>query len=220
MVVRAGFVEHRGVWRVQGELAVTRSIGDIPLQHYLSSSPDVVVLPMWSSARLSRAAPRSARAGSVATGAPRDAGAATSVKASADFVILGTDGLWDVMSNDEAVQLVKHVRATSQRCPAPPGCGVTASSPSNDLTSKQDCQNANVEGGADHAGIHAGRLAHDKGQSGEGHRHGSGHKVGAAQGGWESAAAQRLAWEAFVRGSSDNVGVYVVDLSTLVLPQP
>jgi serine/threonine protein phosphatase PrpC len=74
--VTGGFVEHHGVLRVQGRLAVSRSIGDLPLKRYLSAEPDVVVRELTS----------------------EDI-----------FVVLGSDGLWDVMSNEEAVQLVWEV---------------------------------------------------------------------------------------------------------------
>ena len=73
--VAAGFVEKQGVWRVQAQLVVTRSIGDIPFQHYITATPDVAVV------RVHRVR----------------------------FVILGTDGLWDVISNNEAAEMVQAI---------------------------------------------------------------------------------------------------------------
>ncbi|CAN0497683.1 unnamed protein product, partial [Ectocarpus sp. 8 AP-2014] len=66
-----GSVEHRGVLRVNGELAVTRTLGNRRLSRdgVLSSEPDV----------------------------------------NTAFLVLASDGLWDVVSSQEAVDMVKEV---------------------------------------------------------------------------------------------------------------
>lgn len=133
-----GFVQHRGVWRVQGELVITRTIGDIPLQHYLSAQADVVVVPLT------------------------DPSGATAF----DFVVIASDGLWDVMANDEAVRFVQRYRQRHH--------------PQHDM-----CDGALDSGDCPAAG---------------------------ASDSWEQHAATALAREAFVRGSSDNIGVLVVPL--------
>ncbi|CAM9402723.1 unnamed protein product [Ectocarpus sp. 8 AP-2014] len=70
-----GSVEHRGVLRVNGELAVTRTLGNRRLSRdgVLSSEPDVV-----------------------GGGGKNTA-----------FLVLASDGLWDVVSSQEVVDMVK-----------------------------------------------------------------------------------------------------------------
>jgi serine/threonine protein phosphatase PrpC len=42
-----GFVRHaRGVLRVQGELAVSRALGNAPLRPFVSAHPDVAAVPL------------------------------------------------------------------------------------------------------------------------------------------------------------------------------
>eukprot|EP00941_MAST-03F_sp_MAST-3F-sp1_P004327 g4327.t1 len=67
------------ICRVQGELAVSRSIGDPDLHPYVSSKP-FTRQHNWTKQGLE------------------------------DFVILGTDGLWEALSFQQAVTLVKDVR--------------------------------------------------------------------------------------------------------------
>lgn len=148
---------------------MTRSIGDIPFQHYLSSLADVVVVP-----RVCSSAPPA-------------------------FVVIGTDGLWDVLSNDDATRLVQQLRTTwidaadGSRSPPNTTSVGSAQHTSQRETTPPDIDRASV---CDH-GEDAALPTRTQRSSG-----------------WEAAAARRLAWEAYVRGSSDNVGVYVVDLST------
>ena len=91
-----------------------------------------------------------------------------SVPATLRFVILASDGLWDVVTNDEAVKLVLEF-------------------------------------------FERYRYRH------QGKNLGSGSAGGEGQEGMLRSIARRLALEAFVRGSSDNISVVVVDLGGLTL---
>lgn len=71
-----GFVTYFGVWRVNGILATSRALGDSGLKHNHVVSPEPDV-----------------RTFSMAEHRPL-------------FMILATDGLWDVFSNDEAVRFL------------------------------------------------------------------------------------------------------------------
>ena len=68
-----GKVIYWGRWRVQGVLAVSRAIGDVNLQPYITAVPEVM---------------------------HHDIGANDL------FLVLATDGLWDVMSNDDVAVFV------------------------------------------------------------------------------------------------------------------
>ena len=63
----------RGVWRIQGSLAVTRGIGDMELKKWVIAEPETTVLP---------------------------------IKPDFEFLILASDGLWDKVTNQEAVDVV------------------------------------------------------------------------------------------------------------------
>lgn len=68
---KGGYVDiHHGVWRIQGTLSVSRSIGDKHLKDWVSADPDTKVLPLTSDM---------------------------------EFLILASDGLWDKVSNQEAI---------------------------------------------------------------------------------------------------------------------
>ncbi|XP_061829233.1 protein phosphatase, Mg2+/Mn2+ dependent, 1Lb [Nerophis lumbriciformis] len=72
-----GFISFNGSWRVQGILAMSRSLGDYTLKNLnvVVSDPDVL------SFDLDKVQPR--------------------------FMILASDGLWDTFSNEEAVRFVR-----------------------------------------------------------------------------------------------------------------
>jgi serine/threonine protein phosphatase PrpC len=114
-----------GVDRVEGKVVVTRSIGDLNLATFLGQDPDIV--------SMSRQEVKDR------CGKPADASLPC-------FVILASDGLWDMISNQEAVDMVVEVLA---------------------------------------------------------------HKPWRENGGLQE-AAERLTLEAYVRGSTDNIGVCVV----------
>ncbi|KAF4365736.1 hypothetical protein G4B88_009459 [Cannabis sativa] len=64
----------RGVWRIQGSLAVSRGIGDRHLKQWVIAEPETRVLQ---------------------------------IKPEHEFLILASDGLWDKVSNQEAVDTVR-----------------------------------------------------------------------------------------------------------------
>ncbi|KAF7132242.1 hypothetical protein RHSIM_Rhsim09G0178100 [Rhododendron simsii] len=66
----------RGVWRIQGSLAVSRGLGDQHLKNWVVAEPETKVV---------RLAPE------------------------CEFLILASDGLWDKVSNQEAVDVVRHL---------------------------------------------------------------------------------------------------------------
>ncbi|XP_071951356.1 protein phosphatase 1L-like [Antedon mediterranea] len=72
-----GFISFNGVWRVAGILATSRALGDFPLKEHKY----VIADPDIQTFNLSTVKPQ--------------------------FMILATDGLWDVFTNEEAVQFIK-----------------------------------------------------------------------------------------------------------------
>ncbi|XP_026854133.2 protein phosphatase 1L isoform X1 [Electrophorus electricus] len=74
---RGGFISFNGSWRVQGILAMSRSLGDYPLKNLNVVIPDPDILTF----DLDKLQP--------------------------EFMILASDGLWDAFSNEEAVRFVR-----------------------------------------------------------------------------------------------------------------
>ncbi|XP_061683670.1 protein phosphatase, Mg2+/Mn2+ dependent, 1Lb isoform X1 [Syngnathoides biaculeatus] len=74
---RGGFISFNGSWRVQGILAMSRSLGDYTLKNLNVVIPDPDIL----SFDLNKLQP--------------------------EFMILASDGLWDTFSNEEAVRFVR-----------------------------------------------------------------------------------------------------------------
>ncbi|XP_059914468.1 protein phosphatase 1L isoform X2 [Gadus macrocephalus] len=72
-----GFISFNGSWRVQGILAMSRSLGDYPLKNLnvVIPDPDIVTFDLD--------------------------------KLQPEFMILASDGLWDAFSNEEAVRFVR-----------------------------------------------------------------------------------------------------------------
>ncbi|MBA0552763.1 hypothetical protein Golob_023542 [Gossypium lobatum] len=64
----------RGVWRIEGSLAVSRGIGDRHLKQWVIAEPETKIV---------------------------------SIKPDCEFLILASDGLWDKVSNQEAVDIVR-----------------------------------------------------------------------------------------------------------------
>lgn len=84
-------LEHNNMYRVGGTLAITRSIGDARLSQFLSRRPHVIALSHTDIMD--------------ACGGPYDEYPC--------FMILASDGLWDMVSNQEAVDLVAQVLSNS-----------------------------------------------------------------------------------------------------------
>jgi len=88
-----GFVESRsGVPRVNGTLALSRSIGDAHLEKFLLQTPHLIAMTKEELENKCRLDNDNVIDGGVTC-----------------FIILASDGLWDVMSNEEAVDLVNLV---------------------------------------------------------------------------------------------------------------
>ena len=67
-------IQDRGIYRVNGNLALSRAIGDRSERPHVSAEPEIISVP---------------------------------VRKGDEFVIVATDGLWDVMDSDDAVNYVK-----------------------------------------------------------------------------------------------------------------
>mmetsp|Transcript_23812 Transcript_23812/g.52622 ORF Transcript_23812/g.52622 Transcript_23812/m.52622 type:complete len:506 (-) Transcript_23812:410-1927(-) len=67
-------IEHRGIYRVNGNLALSRAIGDRSERPQVSAEPEIISVPVGEGDQ---------------------------------FVIVATDGLWDVMDSDDAVNYIK-----------------------------------------------------------------------------------------------------------------
>ena len=92
IIARGGFISKSGgIDRVNGNLAVSRSLGDIKLAPFLSRVPHVLALT-------------NEEAHAICRDTPTIAGQSLPC-----FVILASDGLWDVMDNQEAVELAFQV---------------------------------------------------------------------------------------------------------------
>lgn len=135
VIQRGGHISKSGgIDRVNGKLAVTRSIGDAGLIEVLSQEPDVAAFS--SEEIMSYCGPDN----------------------STCFVVLASDGLWDVMTNQEVVDMVDWK------------------------------MNKSLEGSSN-APEHSGEKEYAFQQ-----------------------AAESLVHEAYIRGSTDNIGVCVVGL--------
>lgn len=138
---RGGYVESKGgVDRVNGTLVLSRSIGDAHLEKFLSRRPHVVAMTKDEVRNICRMP--------------------SSPQGKNDFqmpcfIVLASDGLWDVISNQEAVDIVEQV--------------IQKFDTNNDISWEE--------------------------------------------GGSFQAAAELLTQEAYLRGSSDNIGVCVVAIT-------
>ncbi|CAJ2640312.1 putative protein phosphatase 2C 25-like protein [Trifolium pratense] len=80
---QGGYVDMcRGVWRIQGSLAVSRSIGDRHMKQYVIAEPETKVVK---------------------------------IESHHDLLILASDGLWEKVSNQEAVDIARSFCVGSNR---------------------------------------------------------------------------------------------------------
>jgi len=156
---KGGFIKSSGtVDRVNGTLAVTRSIGNVPMMSLLSRSPHVWAMRKKDVQNICQKQQHKYD--------DKDT-TSNSVQTMPCFVILASDGLWDVVSNQEAIDLVISVLRKYRI--------EQNSSFSFEMNEKEESNSFSWEDG------------------------------GAFQ-----LAAQYLTQEAYVRGSTDNIGVCVV----------
>ena len=103
-----GHVESNGsTHRVNGILAISRSIGDARLSHLLSRTPNVISFSRVEVSNLCK--PRGTKAHRV--GESNDIEIDIILPC---FIVLASDGLWDVVSNQEAVDMVVEVYKESR----------------------------------------------------------------------------------------------------------
>lgn len=183
----------RGMARVNGELAVTRSLGDARLKRLLTAEPDVAffqlathrVVDNGTDADADGPSDRKADAGSAA--------AAAAAPFDFRFLVVATDGLWDVMTSAEAVEYVKARRSDD-----------------GDITSYA---RGRREGSGARGGQATGEATDqaERGDEGDARGRSAPSPRRAAPMSWQR-VSQALTHEALLRGSLDNVGVCVVDL--------
>ncbi|KAK9097824.1 hypothetical protein Syun_024869 [Stephania yunnanensis] len=87
-----GFVMWAGTWRVGGVLAVSRAFGDRLLKQYVVADPEIkswlILWPLQPQEEV--------------------------IDSSLEFLILASDGLWDVVTNEEAVSMIKPIEDPEQ----------------------------------------------------------------------------------------------------------
>eukprot|EP01041_Mallomonas_annulata_P000203 gene203-366_t len=195
---RGGFVEHYGVLRVNGKLAVTRSLGDksAELSDILSQEPDITMIRLREEHKKanvngegdiyhhylgkSHSHSHSHSHTSILNDILSDNNYTSCVRynrlldhlglrsdiGDISFLIIASDGLWDVMSNQEATDFV---------------CEHLINEINTAISFREDNDNENISKGIV--------------------------PVDAMHG-----ASRLLAQEAFIRGSMDNIGVCIVGL--------
>lgn len=75
-----GKLAYWGRWRVEGVLAVSRAIGDVELQPYITSLPEVK---------------------------------SKTIDASDEYLVIASDGLWDVMENEDVAKFLMDAARTT-----------------------------------------------------------------------------------------------------------
>jgi protein phosphatase 1L len=167
---RDGDGEGRGgedVWRLEGELALSRSLGDFQYDRFLSRDPHISLF-------------------SLAHGKGGREGGREGGRGGYRYLVLASDGLWDVMSNEDVVAFVDEKMSEVLR-----------------KGGREGMAQAGIEGES------------QCGEGGEGREGSEGRGSGGLEGwgvDWH-ALARALTWEAYVRGSTDNIGVLIVDLN-------
>ncbi|KAG6387885.1 hypothetical protein SASPL_153080 [Salvia splendens] len=91
-----GFVMWAGTWRVGGVLAVSRAFGDRLLKQYVVADPDIQGIYILSF-RLAY------------TPSYLNVSQEEKVDDTLEFLILASDGLWDMVTNEEAVSMTKPI---------------------------------------------------------------------------------------------------------------
>jgi len=170
---RGGYVSKTGsTARVNGTLAITRSIGDANLAPVLSREPHVRIFDRSELQELC-GDPSDMSNSDKESDSSRSTNNQTAIPC---FAILASDGLWDVMSNQEAVDMVLDIILRHNEAHASTFQPGHTTREVVLASSYDDIDDDNDEG----------------------------------NGGPFQESAERLAVEAYVRGSTDNIGVCVV----------
>jgi serine/threonine protein phosphatase PrpC len=118
VVEKGGFIEEDGVLRVNGSLAVTRSLGDRAMDALLGREPSVSLLDVHGDGTIAVRGASSSNATvlSQKMHTEEEDGQVPRVP----FLIVASDGLWDVLSPADAVNMVmselqKHMLLSEQR---------------------------------------------------------------------------------------------------------
>lgn len=155
-----GWVEHYGVLRVNGQLAVTRSIGDRGLRSVLSEVPDILILQLQPSTNTSRNITSATDTHPCVRYRRLILEQEPSIASSSGlmFLIVGSDGLWDVLTNQEAVDFVcekLHASITLAAQEARESATVVSTLPANAMheASRLLAQEAFVRGSMDNIGV-------------------------------------------------------------------
>lgn len=106
IIEKGGFVSQSGgIPRVNGSLAVSRSLGDVKLSRYLSRTPHVFALTKYEVYDKCRKSSKQERAHRE----HKNVEISEVDGVQPCFIIMASDGLWDVMTNQEAVDMVVEV---------------------------------------------------------------------------------------------------------------
>jgi serine/threonine protein phosphatase PrpC len=182
----------RGLPRVNGEVAVTRSLGDASLKRYLISEPHITILDLLAMPEDEEEEGGEGRNDvdetwfeSGETSVKKNNNKATSSSASSyDFLVVATDGLWDVMTSQEVVDYVKARRR---------GRGMMEKG-----------------GWRRHDNRHGTKLNNNDATTSSSEKLHGGELMT-----WQQVATA-LTHEALLRGSSDNVGVCIIDIKNRI----
>ena len=98
IIAQGGFIEEDGVLRVNGSLAITRSLGDRTMDAWLEQEPNISLLEVRQDGTIA------VRNGHAAVQQPVQS--ASEHMSRIPFLIVASDGLWDVLSTSDAVAIV------------------------------------------------------------------------------------------------------------------
>lgn len=118
-----GTVVWYGTWRVNAVLGVSRSIGDRQLKHIIIPLPEV-----RPPAPLPYASMPSGSHSSTSCRFPATQIQITELSPYDEFMVLGSDGLWDFMKEDEVVEFVRNTAKTKSREEVPSSSFLSSSS--------------------------------------------------------------------------------------------
>ena len=141
----AGFVtmDRRGPSRVQGVLATSRAIGDMPLKPWVRNVPDVHIVELedeaWNESVLEDQANVHGAEGRCSFDSPVDSSrcdaSAPLSTLGGDLLLLASDGFWDVFTNEEAAIAMTEYLAAHVVSPSIPPAAPSTLPPSSSSAS-------------------------------------------------------------------------------------